>query len=211
MGSFALMVDPRGHAGTIGSMSGVGLHRDMPPTDLARPREVLNATPGLQCDFPLTAKGKLQRSGYPDLRITDLESKRVFYLDPKLYVVGFASHVDAGCPYIQIGDDQRLHWIVKERGRELEHRTTREPDELLYWSFQATTFGIASNWAARHRDESQDFRVGLWAKQAELLHQLNPVWAQRWRRELAARQPRDIGLIPQLPPEPGHEPASNPE
>src|SRR6266540_2980189 len=51
-------------------------------------RELLNATPGLQCEFPLTVEGKVQRSGYPDLRITDLESKRVFYLDPKLYAAG---------------------------------------------------------------------------------------------------------------------------
>ena len=27
-------------------------------------RQLLNATPGLQCDFPVTADGKLQRSGY---------------------------------------------------------------------------------------------------------------------------------------------------
>jgi hypothetical protein len=46
--------------------------------------ELLNAAPGLRCDFPLTAEGKLQRSGYPDLRIADVKSKRVFYLDPKL-------------------------------------------------------------------------------------------------------------------------------
>jgi hypothetical protein len=51
-------------------------------------RELLDATPGLRCDFPLTAEGKVQRSGYPDLRIRDLESKRVFYLDPKLYAAG---------------------------------------------------------------------------------------------------------------------------
>jgi len=51
-------------------------------------RELLNMTPGLQCDFPLTVEGKLQRSGYPDLRIIDVESKRVFYLDPKLYAAG---------------------------------------------------------------------------------------------------------------------------
>ena len=51
-------------------------------------RELLNTTPGLQCDFPRTVEGRLQRSGYPDLRITDLESKRVFYLDPKLYAAG---------------------------------------------------------------------------------------------------------------------------
>jgi hypothetical protein len=51
-------------------------------------RELLNATPDLRCDFSLTAEGKVQRSGYPDLRIVDMESKRVFYLDPKLYAGG---------------------------------------------------------------------------------------------------------------------------
>lgn len=51
-------------------------------------RDLLNTTPGLHCDFPLTIEGKVQRSGYPDLRIVDLESKRVFYLDPKLYAAG---------------------------------------------------------------------------------------------------------------------------
>ena len=51
-------------------------------------RELLNRAPGLSCDFPRTADGKIQRSGYPDLRIVDLESKRVFYLDPKLYAAG---------------------------------------------------------------------------------------------------------------------------
>jgi hypothetical protein len=51
-------------------------------------RELLNSTPGLNCDFPKTAEGKVQRSGYPDLRIVDLASKRVFYLDPKLYAAG---------------------------------------------------------------------------------------------------------------------------
>jgi hypothetical protein len=51
-------------------------------------RELLNATAGLQCDFVVIAEGKLQRSGYPDLSITDLQSKRVFYLDSKLYAAG---------------------------------------------------------------------------------------------------------------------------
>jgi hypothetical protein len=51
-------------------------------------RELLNVASGLRCDFPLTAEGKVQRSGYPDLRIVDVETKRVFYLDPKLYAVG---------------------------------------------------------------------------------------------------------------------------
>src|SRR6266700_131996 len=51
-------------------------------------RELLSSTPGLSCDFPRTIDGKVQRSGYPDLRIVDLASRRVFYLDPKLYAAG---------------------------------------------------------------------------------------------------------------------------
>jgi len=51
-------------------------------------RELLNSAAGLTCDYPRTADGKVQRSGYPDLRIVDSESKRVFYLDPKLYAAG---------------------------------------------------------------------------------------------------------------------------
>jgi hypothetical protein len=163
----------------------------MPSTDPTHPREVLAATREvLETEINRLA-GLIGASGYD--------------------VVGFNPHVDAGCPYIEIDDDGQLHWIVEERGQELEHRTTRDPDELLYWSFQVTTFSRACNWEARHRDESQDFRVGLWGKQAELLHRLNPAWARRWRRELAARQPGDVCLMPDLPPETTGEATSNPE
>jgi hypothetical protein len=48
----------------------------------------LAATPGLTCEVPPNREGDHQRSGYPDLRIIDLESKLVFYLDPKLIEQG---------------------------------------------------------------------------------------------------------------------------
>jgi len=50
----------------------------------------INAMPGLRCEVPPTRSGERQRSGYPDLRITDAESGRVFYLDPKLVEQGSA-------------------------------------------------------------------------------------------------------------------------
>ncbi len=50
----------------------------------------INATPGFRCEVPPTRDGERQRSGYPDLKITDLESKLVFYLDPKLVEQGSA-------------------------------------------------------------------------------------------------------------------------
>ncbi|MFL6567887.1 MAG: hypothetical protein ACJ8HQ_11085 [Chthoniobacterales bacterium] len=51
-------------------------------------RDLLNAAPGLSCDFPKTAEEKTQRSGYPDLRLVDTASGRVYYMDPKLYAAG---------------------------------------------------------------------------------------------------------------------------
>ena len=50
----------------------------------------LNETPGIKCDIPPTRAGEHQRSGYPDLRIIDQQSKQVFYLDPKLVEQGSA-------------------------------------------------------------------------------------------------------------------------
>ena len=48
----------------------------------------LNAVEGLKCEIPLTRKGKEQRSGYPDLQITDEATGEIFYLDPKLMEQG---------------------------------------------------------------------------------------------------------------------------
>jgi len=41
--------------------------------------------PDFTCTIPKNAQGKIQRSGYPDLRIEHTPSNTVFYLDPKLY------------------------------------------------------------------------------------------------------------------------------
>ena len=48
----------------------------------------LKAAPGFECDFPKTASGHIQRSGYPDIRLVDKATGRILYLDPKLYAKG---------------------------------------------------------------------------------------------------------------------------
>jgi hypothetical protein len=45
----------------------------------------LNAIEGFECDSPKLVSGARQRSGYPDLRLADKKTRRVLYLDPKLY------------------------------------------------------------------------------------------------------------------------------
>jgi hypothetical protein len=51
-------------------------------------RARLKTQPGFVCDFPKTAAGRVQRSGYPDLRLADAATGRVFYIDPKLFAKG---------------------------------------------------------------------------------------------------------------------------
>lgn len=50
----------------------------------------LNRREDLKCEIPMTRGGKYQRSGYPDLKITDKATQEVFYLDPKLMKQGSA-------------------------------------------------------------------------------------------------------------------------
>ncbi|MGJ8697180.1 MAG: hypothetical protein ACSHYF_12750 [Verrucomicrobiaceae bacterium] len=45
----------------------------------------LDAHPSLSCTIPTNADGEHQRSGYPDLRIEDISSGTIAYLDPKLF------------------------------------------------------------------------------------------------------------------------------
>lgn len=47
-------------------------------------RERLAATSGFTCAIPSNRRGDPQRSGYPDLRLVDEATGKVFYLDPKL-------------------------------------------------------------------------------------------------------------------------------
>jgi hypothetical protein len=42
----------------------------------------------LHCEIPVNASGDRQRSGYPDLKLVDEASGRIFYIDPKIYRLG---------------------------------------------------------------------------------------------------------------------------
>lgn len=46
--------------------------------------ERLEAVDGIRCSIPKNLEGKAQRSGYPDLTITDEATGDIYYLDPKL-------------------------------------------------------------------------------------------------------------------------------
>ena len=111
-------------------------------------------------------------------------------------LVSFDPKIDMGAPYVDFEPGGAYHWIVKERGKTLDHRTSQDVDDILFWSFEATTASMASRWAAMHPDNQRDFRVGMWAKQQELLQRLEPRWVTRWRDRLLADVPGAEALLP---------------
>ncbi|HEX8310607.1 MAG TPA: hypothetical protein VF614_04760 [Chthoniobacteraceae bacterium] len=97
-------------------------------------RVALNAQPGLACDFPKTADGKVQRSGYPDLRIVDAATKRIVYLDPKLYAKGSRAssfrtfYFEPKRETNKVTDDARHLIVGIEHGQDAEGAT-----QFLRW------------------------------------------------------------------------------
>jgi hypothetical protein len=126
-------------------------------------RELLNATPGLRCDFPRTAEGKVQRSGYPDLRIVDEESQRVFYLDPKLYAAGSrdssfrAFYFEPKQATNKVRDDA-VHFVV---GFEHEPR-----DKSSAWRFTRWDLVDLSHFEVRLKAEFQGSNRDLYRPEA---------------------------------------------
>ena len=83
---------------------------------------------------------------------------------------------DFAYPHIEIDNFGRLHYVIIERGQELERKTTENLDDLLYWIFTSVTFSMASDFELKNRIEDKDCRRIMFEKQEELLGQLNESW-----------------------------------
>jgi hypothetical protein len=88
---------------------------------------------------------------------------------------------DLARPHLEV-DSRGYHFVVVERGQELERLTSRDLDEILFRVFQTVTFGLASAYELANRVEGQDTRRLLFQKQVELLSRLSEQWGQRQAR-----------------------------
>lgn len=86
---------------------------------------------------------------------------------------------DGARPHIEVEETGRMHYIVVERGQEIERITLVDLDDLLYRVFQSVTFSLACQFELNHREPKQDFRRIMFAKQVDLLGKLSPKWADR--------------------------------
>ena len=90
---------------------------------------------------------------------------------------------DFGYPHIEVDSAGLMHYVVVERGQELERKTTSDLDQLLYWIFADVTFSMAGKFEVKNRIRDKDSRRMMFAKQEELLGILSNPWRQKEREE----------------------------
>ena len=87
---------------------------------------------------------------------------------PDVYLPTFRSSEDFARPHIE-KTGNTYHWVVVERGQELERKSSDDINEILFHVFQAVTFEMACKWEVQNRKEDEDSRIQLFQKQEELL------------------------------------------
>ena len=90
---------------------------------------------------------------------------------------------DFAYPHIEVDKFGLLHYVIVERGQELERRTTEKLDNLLYWIFTNVTFSMACDYELKNRIEDKDCRRIIFDKQEELLGLLSNNWKQKEKAE----------------------------
>jgi hypothetical protein len=95
-------------------------------------------------------------------------------------------------PYIEVGD--AYHYVIDERGTELQRKTTTNLDELLYWILKGLISTMARDYETCHRRAGEDSRRQAFAKELELIGTLSATWADRLKKnqdEILGRHPFD--------------------
>jgi hypothetical protein len=93
----------------------------------------------------------------------------------------YGRSADGALPHIEIDPSGRFHFVVVERGQELDRRTTAVLDDLLFWVFDTITFSMSCAFELKNRNRSQDFRRILFDKHEELLGCINIEWQKKVR------------------------------
>ena len=89
---------------------------------------------------------------------------------------GYSEHTAR--PHVEV-DTRGYHFVIVERGEELERHTTSDLDELLYQIFTNVTFALSGKYERDHRTENRDPRKIMFKLQVELLTRLSSHWGDR--------------------------------
>lgn len=100
---------------------------------------------------------------------------------------------DSGYAHVEVKDGL-YHYVVVERGQELERRSSAAYGDLLYWIFESATHNLAFAYERRNRVADQDCRRVAFAKQTELMKRLSSELSVRLEAKIAdilSRAPYD--------------------
>lgn len=90
----------------------------------------------------------------------------------------FGASEQDGTPHIET-DARGLHWVVCERGLELERHTFETLSALMEHVFDSITFGMGVAYELRHRRPLADGRRLIFARQLFLMERLSTEWSER--------------------------------
>lgn len=87
-----------------------------------------------------------------------------------------------GSPHIE-QHGAEFHFVVTDRGSELERRRTTDPEEIVYWLLDGVTQVAATRHELRNRIEGTDGREVWFPFQERLLYNLKPEWGVRKQQQ----------------------------
>lgn len=85
-------------------------------------------------------------------------------------------------PYLEI-HGKEYHFIVSERGIEIDRKVTLSDDEIIYWFVECGVESLASEYAALSRKPESEFRSVYFRKQYCLMLAIKTEWATRTRKK----------------------------
>jgi hypothetical protein len=99
---------------------------------------------------------------------------------PMKFINFYDKPQDLGYAHVEY-DNGIFYYVVTEKGQELERKSAKDKNELLFWLIQRVSLDMALEYEKTHRDSCEDFRRKYFSKHIELLKLINPKWAEKER------------------------------
>lgn len=91
---------------------------------------------------------------------------------------------DNGSPHVEYTDG-KYHYIVTERGLDLESRSTADRSEILYWIIYDVTFWMGVAHEIKRRVAGPDVRRMIFAHWLDLMKKADGIFADRLESDIA--------------------------
>lgn len=90
---------------------------------------------------------------------------------------------DNGSPHVEFIDN-KFHYVVTERGLELDRRSTTDADEIVYWMVYDLTFWMGVAYEFENRVDGLDSRRMIFEQQTRLMKNAGPQFAGRLAKRI---------------------------